>query len=304
MKQSNNKPQSVVLYDRDGNPVQVSTEHIEAPVISPHQKLNKKDYLDLAQHAFEKQIHTTSHVTNSTKDNKGHNFDPKMRSQYANEPNVVHATRPVEPVPFPVSDEVQRLHEESVKRYPDVNLSQGEFVIHDVTRHLIGLLAPVGATTAIALFILALLFSIPFVVEDISSLPISYGVIMLIGSGLIVLMAVLSYIAVWVYLKNRLILTNESIIQEIQYSLFSKHEQTVSLGSVEDASYKQFGVIPTIFNYGLVRLSTEGEETTYRFDYVNNPKEQTAILINAVEAFKNGRPVTADLFDKIKKSNR
>lgn len=42
----------------------------------------------------------------------------------------------------------------------------------------------------------------------------------------------------------------------------------------------------------MIRLSTEGEETTYRFNYVANPKRQTAILNNAVEAFKNGRPVT------------
>jgi hypothetical protein len=46
-----------------------------------------------------------------------------------------------------------------------------------------------------------------------------------------------------------------------------------------------------MFDYGSIRLSTEGDETTYRFNYVTAPKKQIAILNNAVEAFKNGRPV-------------
>jgi hypothetical protein len=92
-------------------------------------------------------------------------------------------------------------------------------------------------------------------------------------------------------MNNKFFLTNESVIQEIQTSLFSHHEQTVSLANIEDASYLQQGIIQTMFNYGSIRLSTEGDETTYRFNYVTNPKQQIATLNNAVEAFKNGRPV-------------
>jgi hypothetical protein len=64
--------------------------------------------------------------------------------------------------------------------------------------------------------------------------------------------------------------------------------------NIEDASYVQQGVIQAMFNYGAIRLSTEGDETTYRFSYVTNPKQQIATLNNAVEAFKNGRPVIND----------
>jgi uncharacterized membrane protein YdbT with pleckstrin-like domain len=86
-------------------------------------------------------------------------------------------------------------------------------------------------------------------------------------------------------------MTNESVIQEIQHSLFSRHEQTVSLGSIEDASFRQSGILQTLLNYGTVRLSTEGEETTYRFSYVTNPRRHVSILNNAIESFKNGRAV-------------
>jgi hypothetical protein len=46
-----------------------------------------------------------------------------------------------------------------------------------------------------------------------------------------------------------------------------------------------------MLNYGTVRLSTEGEETTYRVSYVANPRHHIAVLNNAIESFKNGRPV-------------
>ena len=99
-------------------------------------------------------------------------------------------------------------------------------------------------------------------------------------------------IALWVYVQNQFFMTNESVIQEIQESLVSRHEQTVSLGSIEDASFRKSGIMQTRFDYGPIRLSTEGEETTYIFHYVANPKKQVAILNNAIEAFKNGRPVS------------
>ena len=280
-------PNPVVLYDHKGNPVHVNPEHIQSPRQQP------------TVPTFEKAVQTDSHVTAAPQALNGHNFDPQLRAQYANEPGVIHATRPIEPQQMQISEEMQRLHDESVKKYPDVNLSEGEYVIHDVYRHPIGLLGTVGVSAFIILVVLAIIFSYPFVIADDTDFPISFGLVTLIGSGLIILMAIFGYIGAWVYLRNRLILTNESVIQEIQHSLFSKHEQTVSLGSIEDASYQQRGIIPTAFNYGLIRLSTEGEETTYRFNYAHHPKEQTAILINAVEAFKNGRPVTKEILNKV-----
>jgi len=58
-----------------------------------------------------------------------------------------------------------------------------------------------------------------------------------------------------------------------------------------DVSPITYGIIQMIFNYGTIRLSTEGEETTYIFHFVANPKHQIGIVNNAIEAFKNGRPV-------------
>lgn len=204
---------------------------------------------------------------------------------------VVHVSRAIDPVDPVLTPEAQRRHEDSVKKYPTLNLSKGEYIINEVRRHPIGLIIPVGAGGVLAALVLLGLASYPVLVPN-NNPP--FEAVLLPAVLMLVLIGLGTYIVTWVYLHNKFFLTNESVIQELQMSLFARNEQTVSLGNIEDASFTQNGLLPHLFNYGAIRLSTEGDETTYKFLYVSNPKKQIAVLNNAVEAFKNGRPVTGD----------
>ena len=166
-------------------------------------------------------------------------------------------------------------------------------MILDIKRHPIGMLIPIAITSVLIIAVMVFVMMYPSLTADIAPgvMPAPatvFGIALLF----IAMSALGGAVALWVYLQNQFFLTNESVIQEIQESLFSRHEQTVSLGSIEDASFRQTGIVQTLFNYGTIRLSTEGEETTYIFHYVTNPRTQIAALNNAIEAFKNGRPVT------------
>ncbi|MGB2787362.1 MAG: hypothetical protein WBB94_03200 [Candidatus Saccharimonadaceae bacterium] len=269
-----------VAYDAEGKPLYAHPP--ESDVV--------------AEPDYEKVIERDSHVTAAPPAEPGSNFDPKIRRQYGNEPEVFHTTRPIEPHKMVISDEIKRKHEESVRKFPFLNLSPGEYVILHVRRHPIGLLVPVLVTSIVIVLIIAILLGYPMIV-DMQDPPVSYDTLVAIALPLIILIGLFGYVAVWIYTQNKFFMTNESVIQEIQQSLFARHEQSVSLGSIEDASFKQNGLIPTLLNYGTLRLSTEGEETTYRFQYVADPKVQTAIITNAVEAFKNGRPVPDEAID-------
>lgn len=221
---------------------------------------------------------------------------PQQPVQQPQQPAVthqyVHMARAAEPTQPEVSPELKRKHEESAKAFPSLNLSDSEFVISAVRRHPIGLLLPVGLTIFLVAIVLSTLINYPLIANSMGLLTgPDLATVWVLGLLLIALFLIGGYIAVWVYVNNKFFLTNESVIQEIQVSIFSKHEQTVSLSNIEDASYQQHGILQSMLNYGSIRLSTEGDETTYRFQYVANPKEQIAILNNAVEAFKNGRPV-------------
>lgn len=209
-------------------------------------------------------------------------------------PQVVHMSRAADPTPVEVSPEAKARHDESVRLYPQLNLSEAEYIINKIKRHPIGLVVPIALTAfLIAAVFAGLLFYPSMQAHSVTPLPSVESIIMP-ALLLVVLIGIFGYIAVYVYTNNRFFLTNESVIQEIQTTLLAHREQTVSLANIEDASYQQSGIFQMMFNYGSIRLSTEGDETTYRFYYVANPKQQIAVLNNAVEAFKNGRPVTGD----------
>lgn len=212
-----------------------------------------------------------------------------------NKHTVVHIARSVTPVEQEVSPEVKARHDESVKKHPHLNLSDEEYVVNVVYRHPIGMLLPTAMTVIMIALVIGLVISYPVLMSGMGLIdPPAYAPVVFIGILLCILFAIGGYVAVWVYQNNGFYLTNESVIQEIQQSVFARKEQTVSLQNIEDASYTQRGVLQNLLNYGSIRLSTEGDETTYRFDYVSEPKKQIAILNNAVEAFKNGRPIRSE----------
>lgn len=214
----------------------------------------------------------------------------------AHTPTVVHVARPIEPSAQVVSPELQRLHDRSKRLYPLLNLSPGEYVISAVRRHPIGLVIPLGIGTLLIAMALSILFNLDVITANVNAVgPFSDLAMLVVPLWIFTAVVALGmFISYYVYVNNKFFLTNESVIQEIQVSLFSRQEQTVSLSNIEDASYTQHGIFQQILDYGNIRLSTEGDETTYRFSYVASPKNHIARLNNAVEAFKNGRPVGAD----------
>jgi len=230
-------------------------------------------------------------------------YDQYGRPLYAHppivrEPQVVHMSRAMEPVAQEISPEMKEKHEASRRKYPHLNLSDGEFVISAVKRHPIGLVSIWGVVAA-ALLIVFVAFPALIANQGVigAGFQLSSGAIA--SAGLVLLLLAVLFIlggiiATVVYNGNRFYLTNESVMQHVQTSLFSKREQTVSLSNIEDASYRQHGIIQTLLNYGSLRLSTPGEETTYRFNFVANPQRQIALLNDAIEAFKNFRPVDPD----------
>jgi hypothetical protein len=211
------------------------------------------------------------------------------------QPQVVYMTRPLVPQKETMTPEVQQKHEDSKRHYPKLNLSEGEYVISAVKRTPIGLMSiwVISAIVIIAIFVItgflaANARSSASTIGGTATTPLLLVIPALLISLLIFLFA---FVATTVYNANKFFLTNESIIQHIQTSLFNLREQTISLESIEDVSYSQDGIMPHMFNYGSIRLSTVGDEDTYRFHYTSDPQNQIAILNNAVEAFKNGRRV-------------
>lgn len=218
--------------------------------------------------------------------------EPATLTQTASQ-QVVHIARAVDPIKQEISDETKKRHDSSHRIYPMLNLSENEYIITAIRRHPIGLIIPLTLGALLIAFALIILSNYPSIVATLKidgqlseTSAISTPILLFC-----LIIAIGMFVTYYVYTKNKFYLTNESVIQDIQLSLFSRHEQVISLGNVEDASYYQRGILQQIFNYGTIRLSTQGDENTYRFGYASNPKDRIAALNSAVEAFKNGRPV-------------
>jgi uncharacterized membrane protein YdbT with pleckstrin-like domain len=218
----------------------------------------------------------------------GQQWAPAFNPQSHGNHQYVHVRRPIAPEEAEIPPEIMARYEESRRRFPQLNLSQGEYVISAIRRHPFGLLQIWG----IAILFLGALGGLMASFITGNSMGAQVMVLAATGLGLVSFFVfAAALIATYVYNNNRFYLTNESVIQEIQIGIFNRHEQTVSLANIEDASYYKAGIFSYMFDFGTIRLSTEGDETTYRFSYVANPKQHIATLNNAVEAFKNGRPV-------------
>jgi hypothetical protein len=237
----------------------------------------------------------TSADTPVAYDTQGRPLYAQPQSAPVEEPQVVYMTRPSQPAAHTISPDAQQQHEASSRRYPGLKLSAGEYVISDIRRHPIGIASiwgTIGLAIAAVLFIVVASTQPPVAdnIRQIGDLMVLQLTLLLVT----VLLFMIGVIAHTIYNGNHLYLTNESVIQTIQTGLFSKREQTVSLGNVEDASYRQKGFLEFALGYGSVRLSTEGAESTYRLRFVDRPQAQIALLNDAVESFKNGRLVSGE----------
>ncbi len=193
-----------------------------------------------------------------------------------------------------VSLEAKLKHDSSKRYYPNLNLQDDEYVITTFQRHPIGLLLPFAVGIILMAFAISVLYNYDLFVRSFSltgqaaqastiALPVLL-ITILIGIG--------TYIAYFVYTSNRLYLTNENVIQDVQASLFSRVEQIVSLDNIEDARFQQKGIFQQFFDYGSIRLSTEGNATAYNFTYASHPKDCIDMLNNAMEICKNNRNKT------------
>lgn len=192
--------------------------------------------------------------------------------------------------------EIQRLHEESLRRYPQLHLSPGEYVIFAVKRHPIGLLQIWGfvGLSILLVMVLVVLYAVSraqlaqLMMLSVEQLP-SPGLVSVPLLFVLVLFIIGGAISTFVYLDNRFYLTNESVIQVIRTNLLARREQTINLDNIEDASFRQRGLLQMLLNYGSLRLSTEGEETTYIFNFAANPRLYIGKINDAAEAFKRRR---------------
>ena len=206
---------------------------------------------------------------------------------------AVHMAQPTNMPEVFVSDATKIKHDRSRQLYPMLRLSDGEYVIASIQRHVIGLFLTLGIGLFVVTLTITALFNYDLVAKmmHLTGAVANISVMVLPILVFILLICLLTYVAYYIYTSNRFFLTNESIVEQIQLNLFARIEKTIDLGSIEDISFTQSNIIQNLFDYGSIRMGTIGDQKSYNYTFVAHPKDQVNILNTAVEAFKSGRPI-------------
>ncbi len=163
-------------------------------------------------------------------------------------------------------------------------LDPDEHVVKIVKRHIIGIVfiyieALAGITALLALvFVLA-----PDAFKDLSGN--SFNLFVGIVFFAVALLALVLFVATYVYRQSELLVTDKNLVQVLQRSLFNRKVSRLSMSNVEDVTADQRGILATIFNYGTLMIQTAGEMDNFVFIYCPNPNKYAEIVLDARQAY-------------------
>lgn len=165
-------------------------------------------------------------------------------------------------------------------------LDASEVILAQATRHPFGMLAiyGVGAALVLVLSVFAGFAS----VNSKSLLGPGVGGDAVAGIILVCLVLILftslgAILAAQIYMKSRMILTNQKIVLIQYHSLFSREVSQLNISDVEDINVSQPQIIDRILRSGTVTIETAGEQNNYTLTWIKDPYEFTKKSIQAHE---------------------
>lgn len=102
---------------------------------------------------------------------------------------------------------------------------------------------------------------------------VSSSLISLVGFLLLAFIGLLILGTIWIWRRNKIIITTHHIVDIDQIGLFNRSISTLHLDEIQDISAKINGPLQTIMKFGTIIIQTAGERENFIFDYVPNPYE-------------------------------
>jgi uncharacterized membrane protein YdbT with pleckstrin-like domain len=163
-------------------------------------------------------------------------------------------------------------------------LEPGEHVVTVVHRNPIGIIliyfeSLVGVIALIALVMVLAPNSLDNLSDQAYRLFLS-GVILGIA-----LLALILFLATYIYRQSRLIVSDKSLIQIIQRGLFIRKISRLSMSNVQDVTAEHSGFLPTIFGYGTLTVETAGEEDNFTFPWCPTPDSYAERILQARQQY-------------------
>lgn len=198
---------------------------------------------------------------------------------------------------------VKLRHERSQQQFPSVKFLEKEFVVRVINRHPLGILL-IWVVAGVITTLMAIVWISLTIKGDYGFNYYSSGLDASIHNGALIIglialtVAMFAVIFTRVYKANRMIITTERVIQFISNGLFDLKKQTIDLSWIEDVSYHQKGFFATVVDYGSLRLSTIGDESTYYFIFTPSPSGIATKINSLVFSIKNEKPLNLAQIDE------
>lgn len=173
------------------------------------------------------------------------------------------------------------------KEYTDLfELDSSEVILAQATRHPFGMFViyGVGAVLVLVLSVFAGFASVN------SKALLGPGVTTNTVTGIVLVCLIImlltslgAILAAQVYMRSRMILTNQKIVLIQYHSLFSREVSQLNISDVEDLNVSQPQIIDRILRSGTVTIETAGEQNNYTLTWIKDPYEFTKKSIQAHE---------------------
>jgi hypothetical protein len=163
-------------------------------------------------------------------------------------------------------------------------LEPGECVLTVVRRSFIGLLGIYLVATLAFGAIVTLFITLSPNGFDTSEGLLEGGANSIIAVAAL-LLALILFTVTYIYRQSRLLVTDRSLVQIMQKTLFIRKVSRLSMSNVEDVSEEQRGVLAHLFNYGTLIVQTAGEMENFIFTLCPNPARLADRIIEARQAY-------------------
>ncbi len=138
----------------------------------------------------------------------------------------------------------------------------------------------------VALIVLLLPLFFGFIMSGLSENMVLF--LALFTSCLTISLTIVTYSFMrWFYNVN--MVTDKRIIDLDFTSVVSHHLSEVRLRKIEDITYKQAGVLGSVFDIGTIYFQTAGATASIEFDNISRPRDVQNILYELLDSRKRGK---------------
>ena len=163
------------------------------------------------------------------------------------------------------------------------SVDSDEILLGTVYKHPFGIIivyiqAAIGLIISMGLAYVLL----PTVVSDESS---AFSIATAFGALAAIFAATIIIVATILYRQSHLIITDKNITQVLQGGLFQRKISQLTMANVEDVTSEQNGIFPSLFDFGVLKIETAGEQANFHFTYCPKPSYYAKIILEARETY-------------------